>query len=139
MITSHKIKFIIILSLFAIGVWGCGPAETITDTITEDEFNQEEFICQDYGLSVDFQPGKIVCTGEVEGKSVVIEFLPELMDGYGYFQILRFSEDGVNLTSDVFADLNAELALDTYAPEEGYRMTSIIITEDDLTITSTLK
>jgi hypothetical protein len=136
---TTKIKFIIILSLFALGVWGCGPVETITDTITEDEFMQEEFICQDFGLTVDFQPGKMVCTGEVEGKSVVVEILPELKDGYGFFQIVRFSEDGVNLSSEEFAVLNAELAEDTYAPEDGYLMTSIIITDNDITITSTLE
>jgi hypothetical protein len=128
---------LVIISAFATA---CGPPETITETITEEEFRQEEFLCQDNGLEVDFQPGKMVCSGELEGEQVVVEIIAEVVDGEGHLQILRFSSDGVNLAPEEFADLSAGLAQETtITPDEGYAVTSIIITDSELTITQSLK
>jgi len=117
---------------------GCGPAKSIEDKFSEEEFIQEEFFCQDNGFSVDFKPGVMVCSGVVDEEAVVFEIVPMINGGAGYFQIIRFSIDGENMPGGLFADVNVSLAQDTYLPEEGYEMTSIIITDDDLTITSTL-
>ncbi len=127
---------LVIISAFATA---CGPPETVTETITEEEFRQEEFLCQDNGLEVDFQPGKMVCSGELEGEQVVVEIIAEVVNGEGRLQILRFSRDGVNLAPEEFADLNAALAEEAWIPEEGYAVTSIIITDSELTITQSLK
>ena len=141
MIKLNKIIMIILcLVLISMFAAACGPPETITDTITEEEFRQEEFLCQDNGLEVDFQPGKMVCSGELEGEQVVIEINAKVVDGEWSLQILRFSRDGVNLTPEEFADLSAGLVQETtITPEEGYAVTSIIITDSELTITQSLK
>jgi hypothetical protein len=141
MIEHYKIiKVVLCLVLILAFAAACGPPETITDTITEEEFRQEEFLCQDNGLEVDFQPGKMVCSGELEGEQVVIEINAKAVDGEWSLQILRFSRDGVNLTPEEFADLSAGLAQETtITPEEGYAVTSIIITDSELTITQSLK
>jgi hypothetical protein len=133
------IKIVLCLVLISAFAVACGPPETITDTITEAEFNQEDFLCRDYGLVVDFQPGKMVCNGEFEGKVVVVEIVAEVVDGNGRFQILRLTVDGVDLAPEEFADLNAGLAEETITPEEGYAVASVIITDSELTITSSLK
>jgi hypothetical protein len=136
---TETIKIVLCLALISAFAVACGPPKTITDTITEAEFAQEEFLCQDYGLAVDFQPGKMVCSGEVEGKQIVVEIMAEVVDGNGRFQILRLTADGVDLAPEELADLNAGLAEETLTPEEGYAVTSIVITDSELTITSSLK
>jgi len=141
MIKLNKIiKIVLCLVFISAFVAACGPPETITDTITEEEFRQEEFLCQDNGLEVDFQPGKMVCSGELEGEQVVVEINAKVVDGEWSLQILRFSRDGVNLAPEEFADLSAGLVQETtITPEEGYAVTSIIITDSELTITQSLK
>jgi hypothetical protein len=134
------VKTVLCLTLISVFVVACGPAETITDTITEQEFRQEEFLCQDNGLAVDFQPGKLVCSGELEGEQVVVEIIAEVVDGKGRLQVLRFSKDGTDLAPEEFADLSAGLAQETtFTPEEGYTVTSIVITDSELTITQNLQ
>ena len=127
--------FVLITVLIA----ACGPPESITETITEAEFQREEFLCQDYALTVDLQPGKLVCNGYLEGDQVVIELIPKVEAGMAHFQILRLTIQGEEKPLDDFAELNAELAKDTYSAEEGYSISSIVITDNDLTITSNLK
>ena len=126
----------IILSLFFLV--GCGPKKTIEEKYSEEEFAQVEFFCQDNGLSVDFQPGLLVCSGIVDGEAIALELVPGISGGAGFFQIIRFIVEGENMAGSLFVDVNASLAQDTYTPEEGYEMTSIIITDDELTITSSL-
>lgn len=137
--TTKLAKFVLCLVLLALLASACGPPKTLTDTISEEELRQEGFLCQGYGLELDFQPGKIVCSGEPAGKQIVIEIVAEVVDGKGVPKILRASEDGVNLTPEEFADLNSALAEDAWVPEEGYTVTSIVITDNDLTITRSLK
>jgi len=138
-ILTKTARLVFCLVLMAAYMTACGPPETITETISEAEFQQEEFLCQDYALTVDFQPGKLVCSGYLEGDQVVVELIPKVEAGMVHFQILRFMVQGEERRLDDFADLNAELAKDTYSAEEGYAISSIIITDNDLTITSNLK
>ena len=130
------IVFLVLTVTFATA---CGPPETLTDTFTEDEFRQEEFLCQDHGLEIDFRPGKLVCSGELDGEQVVIEIIAEVVNGEGRLQILRFTKNGTNLPHEEFADTNTALAEDTWTPEEGYAITSIVITDNDLTVIRNLK
>ena len=90
-------------------------------------------------MEVDFKPGKLVCTGLIEGEQVVVEIIPEVVDGMGFFRILRFSADGVNLSVDDLVELNDEMEAQPYYPEDGYLMTSVIITEEEMIITSDLE
>ena len=117
---------------------GCGPAKSIEEKFSEEEFVQEEFFCQDNDLSVDFKPGLLVCSGVIDEEAIVLELVPAISGGAGYFQIIRYSIEGETMPGTLFADVNVSLAQETYLPEDGYEMTSIIITDDDLTITSTL-
>jgi hypothetical protein len=128
-----------LLGVLSLCVAACGPAKTITDTITEADFQQVQFICQDHGLYADFQPGKIVCSGEFEGKPVVIQLIPKISDGKGYFQVQLFTSGGEVLAPEDYAELNDELSQDTFSSQDGYAITSIVITHDDITITSSLK
>jgi len=136
---NKLVKLALFLSFIAVIMAACGPPQTLTDTFTEEELRQEEFLCTGYGLELDLRPGKIVCSGELEGKQVVIEIVAEVVNGKGVPKILRASEDGVNLSPDEFVGMNAVLAEDAWAAEEGYAVTSIVITDNDLTITRSLK
>ena len=113
-------------------ITACGPPETITETISEAEFQQEEFLCLDLGLNVDFQPGKIVCSGYLEGEQVVAEIIPKIEAGMMYFQILRITVEGEERSLDDFAEMNAELAMNypSTTPDEGYAITTITITDN---------
>jgi hypothetical protein len=137
--TINHVKLVLFLVFIVALVTACGPPQTLTDTITEEEVRQEGVLCQGYGLELDLQPGKIVCSGEAEGKQAVLEIIVEMVDGNGVPKILRASVDGVDLTPEEIADLNAGLAEDAWTPEEGYAVTSIVITDNDLTITRSLK
>jgi hypothetical protein len=127
------------LVLIAVFTSACGPPETITETITQSDFQQEEFICQDYALNVDFQPGKMVCSGYLEGDQVVYEIVPKIEAGVLYFQVIRLTVQGEEMPTDEFAELNEGLAEETYSAEEGYEFSSVVITDDEMVITSTLK
>ena len=137
--TTKLAKFVLCLALLALLASACGPPQTLTDTFAEEELKQEGLLCQGYGLELDLQPGKIVCSGEAEGRQVVLEIIVEMIDGKGVPKILRTSTDGVDLTPEEITDLNAGLAEDAWTPEEGYAITSIVITDNDLTVTRSLK
>jgi len=139
-ISIKSIKTILCLALIIAFATACGPPETITTTITEEEFRQEEFLCQDNGLAVDFQPGKMVCSGELEGEQVVIEIVAKVIDEKGQLEIQSFSRNGVQLPAEDFADLSAGLAQETtITPDEGYAITAVTITDDELTIIESIK
>ena len=133
-------RLVFCLVLMAACITACGPPETITETISEAEFQQEEFLCLDLGLNVDFQPGKIVCSGYLEGEQVVAEIIPKIEAGMMYFQILRITVQGEERSLDDFAEMNSELAQEsTITPDEGYAITSITIADNELTITQNIE
>ncbi len=141
MFKSTKVtKFVLGLAFIAIFTAACAPPQTITETWSEAEFNADDpEFCQDVGETADFQIGKIVCSGQVEGKAVVAELTLEMVDGGVRFQLLRLTADGQNVPADDFAALNAIIIEEVYAAEEGYAVTSVSITDDELTITSSLQ
>lgn len=119
---------------------GCGSDNTVTMSMDQDEFNQQKFLCQEYGLWVDFQPGKMVCSGEYQGEQVTIEIIAEAVDGNGLFKIVRFSQGDEEIGMQQLAELNKEMEQDMYIyPDEKYSITSIEITEDELIINSVKK
>lgn len=138
MIKKRILIITLLVLILSLGLVGCGPAKTIEQTYTEEEFMQEEFFCQDNGLLVNFQPGMIVCTGVIDEEAIIFELVPEVTNGLGYFQIIRFMVEGESMPGNMFADVNEMLAQETYTADEGYQLTSIVITDDDLTLTSNL-
>ena len=59
------------LLLFALAstmVIACGPSQTITETITEAEFNEEAFAFYEGVFDADFQPGRILLAVRPRGK-----------------------------------------------------------------------
>ena len=87
---------------------GCGPAKSIEDKFSEEEFMQEEFFCQDNGLNVDFKPGVMVCSGVIDEEAIVLELVPAISGGAGYFQIIRYSIEGETMPGTLFADVNVK-------------------------------
>jgi hypothetical protein len=139
---KHKniIWLVLGLALVAVFTTACGLPETITETITEADFNADDpEFCQDVGETADFQSGKIVCSGEFQGETVVFELTLEIVGRGARFQLQSLTADGKDASSEAFADLNAGLAEDVYMPEEEYAVTSVSITDDELTITSSLQ
>jgi len=128
----------LVLSLLVVAALtvSCAP-KTLTEVITEEDFKQDAFLCQDNGLEVDFQPGKIVCTGELEGQQVSAEITAELTGGGALLKIVRFTANGTDLAAGDYAHFNAELAKAPLVSPEGYAITSITITDKDITIVRT--
>jgi hypothetical protein len=133
------VGLIVCLLLVAVFAAACGPPKTITNTYTEAEFQVEEFICQDNALNIDFQPGKIVCTGYLEGDQAFLEIVPKIEAGELYFQAQLFTLGGEDVSSDEVAELNEGMKEETYTTEEGYDITSVVITNDEMVITSTIQ
>jgi hypothetical protein len=119
---------------------GCGTPNTVVIKMSQKDFNQQKFLCQDYGLVVNFLPGKLLCSGEFQGEEVFIELIAEVVDGNGRFRITRFTQGGVEIGVQQLTELNAEMEQDLYIfPDEAYTITTIEITEDELIVTSTKK
>jgi len=140
---SKRIKAImsvmLALALIVVLITACGPPEIITETFAETEFAQAGFFCQDEGLTVDLQPGKLVCSGQFEGQDVVIELAAMITDTGMYLQIQKMSMGGADVSSEEFASTNDELKKDIYVTQEGYEVTEVTITDDELIVTSSLK
>ena len=134
------IRLVGILFLFFALLAACGSPKTVVVKMSQEDFNQQKFLCQDYGLLVKFQPGKLLCYGEFEGEQMIIELVAEVVDGNGRFQIVRFTQGGEELGLQQLAELNAGMEQDLYIyPNEDYIISAIDITEDGLVVTSSLK
>lgn len=132
-------KTLSILALVSAIVVACGPPQTITETVTEAEFNEEGFVYYDEPFVADFQPDKIVLTGEVEGKEAVVELTVEIVDGGTAFKLLGVTVGGQELAQEMFDAVDADLSVVFHTPEEGYVVTDVAITDDELTVTATLQ
>lgn len=117
----------------------CGPPKTITETYTEAEFNGSDFPFQAEGLVADLQPGKVMVTGEIEGAKIVAEMTFEISDGKAYLQWQHMTVDGIEIGAEDLTNINKDMAEDIYTPEEGYAVTEVTATDDEVTITSTLQ
>ena len=133
------VKILSILTLVSMIVVACGPPETVTETVTEAEFNEEGFFYYDAKFDADFQPGKIVLAGSVEGKEAVIEITLGIADGEAFFDLLSATLGGQELPPDLFDSVGADLSTAFYTPDEGYAVTDVAITDDELTIPATLQ
>jgi len=137
-----KLKVIRVLSILIFVstiVVACGPPQTITETMTEAEFNEEGFVYYEEAFEADFQPGKIVLTGTVEGEEAVIEMAIGIADGEAVFDLLSATLGGQELPQDLFDAVDADLSTVFYTPDEGYTVTDVAITDDEMTITATLQ
>lgn len=132
---SKTIHIFLLFALLTAFITACGPPKTISKSMTEDEFNQTAFMCRNHGLIADFQPGKIVCTGDVDGQAAVVDITAEIVEGNIRFQIVKATADGGDLSPDKFAELNADMAVEAIEPEENYAVTSVVITDSEMTIT----
>ena len=132
-------KTLSILALVSAIVVACGPPQTITEMMTEAEFNEEGVVTYDESFVADFQPDKIVLTGEVEGEKTVIELTVEIVDGEAAFKLLGAMVGGQELAQEMFDAVNADLSVVFHTPEEGYAVTDVAITDDALTVTATLQ
>jgi hypothetical protein len=133
------VKVLSILTLVSTIVVACGPPETVTETMTEAEFNEEGFVFYEEKFDADFQPGKIVLTGSVEGKEAVIEITLRIADGEAFFDLLSATLGGQELPQDLFDAVGADLSTAFYTPDEGYMVTDATVTDDEMTITATLQ
>jgi hypothetical protein len=132
----------LLIALVSTIVVACGPPETIAETVTEAEFNEEGeegFGYFEEAFEADFQPGKIVLTGTVEGEEAVIEMTIEIVDGEAVFDLLSATVGGQEISQELFDAVDADLSVVAHTPDEGYAVTDVSITEDDLTITATLQ
>jgi hypothetical protein len=137
LIKATKILFLV--ALVSTVVVACGPPETITVTATEAEFNEEGFGYLGETFEADFQPGKIVLTGEVEGEEAVIEMTIEIVDGEAVFDLLSATVGGQEIPQELFDAVDADLSVVAHTPDEGYAVTDVAITDDELTVTATLQ
>ena len=132
-----KLKVLsIVVLVFAIAL-ACVPSNTITETATEAEFNEVGFEYAEGQFTADFQPGKIVLTGEIEGEETIIELGVEVVDGEAAFKLLSVTMGGEELAQDVFDQVDKDLSVVFHTPEEGYAVTDVTITDDEMTVTST--
>jgi hypothetical protein len=132
-----KLKVLSIIALVFTIVIACGSPNTITEKTTEAEFNESGLEYADGQFTADLQPGKVVLTGEVEGEEMIIELGVEVVDGEAAFKLLSVTLGGEELAQDVFDQVDQDLSDVFYTPEEGYAVTDITITDDEMTITST--
>ena len=132
---NKAIQIILCLALITAFTAACGGRKTVTETITEDVFNQEAGLCRNNGLTGDFQPGKIVCTGDIDGQAAVVDIVPQIVDGNVHFQIVTATADGAELAAEKYAELNADMAAEIKTPPEGYAVTSVEISDSEMTIT----
>jgi hypothetical protein len=132
-------KILSVLTLVSTIVVACGAPQTITETVTEAEFNEEGFEYYEEAFEADFQPGKIVLTGTVEGEDVVIEMAIGMANGEAVFDLLSATIGGQELSQDLFDAVDADLSTVFYTPDEGYAVTGVAITDDEMTITATLQ
>ena len=133
------VRILSILALVSTIVVACGPPQTITETMTEAEFNAEGFVYYDEPFAADFQPDKIVLTGEVEGKEAIVELTVEIVDGGAALKLLGATVGGEELSQEMFDAVDADLSVVFHTPEEGYAVTDVAITDDELTVTATLQ
>ena len=128
------------LFLFLALLAGCSSPKTVVVKMSQKDFNQQKFLCQDYGLVVNFLPGRLLCSGEFQGEEVFIELIAEVVDGNGRFRITRFTQGGEEIGVQQLTEMNTEMEQDLYIyPDEAYTISAIEITEDELIVTSTKK
>jgi glucose/arabinose dehydrogenase len=108
------------------------PVPTITETVSEEEFNEA---LDAEGFVADFQPGKIVLTGSVEGMAVVMEMTVEEVEGGVTTQITNVTVDGQPMDPALFADTNEELSQSIFN-DPDYAVDSVVITDTDMTVTA---
>jgi hypothetical protein len=134
---SKYMRTVGILSMFVvlsmITVFACGSPGTLTETLTEDEINED---LAGQGMVVDLQPGKLVFTGESEGMSVDVEMTMEASDGAVLIEVTEVLVDGTSMPVDMFEEMGTQMSETFYHPEEGYIIESIEITDDQITFTS---
>ena len=133
------LKLILCIALVVAFATACGPPKEITQVLTEEEFLEDGNVCLDVGLEGDFQPGKLVCTGVLEGEDVVIEIVTQVVDGNVILQIASFTANGVPYGAGKYAPLNEEWARDPILPDEGYEIISVSISDTEVTFISRLK
>jgi len=132
-----KLKVLsIVVLVFAIAL-ACGPSNTITETATEEEVNEIGFEYAEEQFTADLQPGKIVLTGEIEGEETIIELGVEIVDGEAAFKLLSVTMGGEELPQDIFDQIDKDFSTVFHTPEEGYAVTDVTITDDEITVTST--
>jgi hypothetical protein len=133
MIKSRKLFWIILsFGLLITLAVACAPS-TLTETVSEEDFNKD---LDAEGFVADFQPGKIVLTGDVEGMAVVMEMTVDVVEGGVTAQITNVTVDGMPMDAEMFADVNAELSKSIF-DDPNYAVDSVVITDTDMTITAT--
>ena len=128
---SGVLSVFVVLSI--ITVFACGSPGTLTETLTEDEINEDLGL---EGMVVDLQPGKIVFIGESEGMSIELEMTMTASDGGVLIDITDVMVDGSSMPVDMFEDMGTEMSETFYHPEEGYVVESVEITDDKITFTT---
>ena len=136
---AQAAKVALILTLACAIVVVCGPPKTVTETMTEAEFNAEGFVYDEKPFVADFQPGKIVLNGESEGEKAVIELGVHIVDGSAAFKLLGVSVGEKALPQELFEIVDTDLSVVFHTPDDGYAVTDIAITDDELTVTATLQ
>lgn len=134
---SKYMRKVGVLSIFVvlsiITVFACGSPGTVTETLTEDEINEDLGL---EGMEVDLQPGKIVFIGESEGMTIELGMTMEASDGGVLIEVTEVYVDGTEMPVDMFEEMGTEMSETFYHPEEGYVVESIEITDDQITFTS---
>lgn len=134
---SKYVRKVGVLSIFVvlsiITVFACGSPGTLTETLTEDEIN-EDLAAE--GMVVDLQPDKIVFIGESEGMSVELGMTMEASDGGVLIEVTEVYVDGTAMPVDMFEEMGTQMSETFYHPEEGYVVESVEITDDQITFTS---
>ena len=132
---SKCIQIALCIALIIIFTAACGGRKTIKETMTEDQFNLAAGLCRNHGLTGDFQPGKVVCVGDIDGKAAVVDVVPQIVDGNIHFQIVAATADGAALDAEKYAELNADMAKEIKTPPEGYAVTAVEINDTEMVVT----
>jgi hypothetical protein len=134
---SKTMRTVGVLSLFVvvsmITVFACGSPGTVTETLTEDEINEDLGL---EGMEVDLQPGKIIFMGESEGMSIELGMTMTASDGAVLIEVTEVLVDGTSMPVDMFEEMGTEMSETFYHPDAGYVVESIEITDDQITFTS---
>ena len=113
--------------------------EGLMRALSEAEFVAETQICQEYALEVELLPGKVVCSGDIDGEQVMIDIIPKVEDGVVFFYVSKYIANGEEQPEEAYDDFSIDLLAHPLAPEDFYPINLVSIVDGEMILTRGLE